>query len=81
MYGPVRTVVWQGSAGDRRPYADQTRFVENDIGRLTRPRSGPRRLDVSRCRTGAGQRPAGQEETTGGTFGPDNYEYRELSSA
>ena len=22
---PVRTVVWQGSAGDRRPYADQTR--------------------------------------------------------
>ena len=24
MYGPVRTVVWQGSAGDRRPYADLT---------------------------------------------------------
>ena len=23
MYGPVRTVVWQGSAGDRRPYADR----------------------------------------------------------
>ena len=23
MYGPVRTVVWQGSVGDRRPYADQ----------------------------------------------------------
>jgi hypothetical protein len=23
MYGPVRTVVWQGSAGDCRPYADQ----------------------------------------------------------
>ena len=22
MYGPVRTVVWQGSAGDRGPYAD-----------------------------------------------------------
>jgi len=22
LYGPVRTVVWQGSAGDRRPYAD-----------------------------------------------------------
>jgi hypothetical protein len=21
VYGPVRTVVWQGSAGDRRPYA------------------------------------------------------------
>jgi hypothetical protein len=25
VYGPVRTVVWQGSVGDRRPYADQTR--------------------------------------------------------
>ena len=24
VYGPVRTVVWQESAGDRRPYADQT---------------------------------------------------------
>ena len=23
MYGPVRTVVWEGSAGDRRPYPDQ----------------------------------------------------------
>jgi hypothetical protein len=22
VYGPVCTVVWQGSAGDRRPYAD-----------------------------------------------------------
>jgi hypothetical protein len=25
VYGPVRTVVWQGSEGDRRPYADHTR--------------------------------------------------------
>ncbi len=24
MYGSVRTVVWQGSVGDRRPYADLT---------------------------------------------------------
>src|SRR5437879_4216344 len=24
VYGPVRTVVWQGSAGDRRPYADSS---------------------------------------------------------
>jgi hypothetical protein len=23
VYGPVRTVVWQGSVGDRGPYADQ----------------------------------------------------------
>jgi len=26
VYGPVRTVVWQGSAGNRCPYADLTRF-------------------------------------------------------
>ncbi len=26
VYGPVRTVVWQGSAGDRRPYADLTGY-------------------------------------------------------
>src|ERR1700746_3167446 len=25
VYGPVRTVAWQGSAGDRRPYADRIR--------------------------------------------------------
>jgi len=23
VYGPIRTVVWQGSAGNRCPYADQ----------------------------------------------------------
>jgi hypothetical protein len=23
VYGPVRTVVWQGSVGDHRPYADR----------------------------------------------------------
>jgi len=28
VYGPVRTVVWQGSAGDCRPYADQVGFLE-----------------------------------------------------
>ena len=31
MYAPVRTVVWQGSAGDRRPYADQVTFEEISI--------------------------------------------------
>jgi hypothetical protein len=30
VYGPVRTVVWQGSAGDCRPYADQTRKASRD---------------------------------------------------
>ena len=28
MYGPVRTVVWQGSAGDCRPYADLVGFPD-----------------------------------------------------
>jgi hypothetical protein len=28
VYGPVCTVVWQGSAGDRRPYADLVPFAE-----------------------------------------------------
>jgi hypothetical protein len=28
VYGPVRTVVWQGSAGDCRPYADQVGLSE-----------------------------------------------------
>ena len=28
VYGPVRTVVWQGSAGDRRPYADQRKVTK-----------------------------------------------------
>ena len=31
MYGPVRTVVWQGSAGDRRPYADQCRLTGQSL--------------------------------------------------
>jgi hypothetical protein len=29
VYGPVRTVVWQGSAGDCRPYADLTGISDN----------------------------------------------------
>src|SRR6267142_1905896 len=29
VYGPVRTVVWQGSAGDRRPYADSSNPFES----------------------------------------------------
>ena len=30
VYGPVRTVVWQGSAGDCGPYADLTGKPETD---------------------------------------------------
>ena len=35
VYGPVRTVVWQGSAGNRRPYADLTRYPS--IGNPDKP--------------------------------------------
>jgi hypothetical protein len=31
VYGPVRTVVWQGSVGDHRPYADLVAFQDIDI--------------------------------------------------
>ena len=40
VYGPVRTVVWQGSAGDRRPYADQVR-LSSLIRRKARWEVGP----------------------------------------
>ena len=38
MYGPVRTVVWQGSAGDRGPYADQISIalIDNQKGETKR---------------------------------------------
>jgi hypothetical protein len=39
VYGPVRTVVWQGSAGDCRPYADQTPF--SSLGRVGFPDKWP----------------------------------------
>ena len=48
MYGPVRTVVWQGSVGDRRPYADQVGLEETSRHRVlfalisAKPVSGPR---------------------------------------
>ena len=48
VYGPVRTVVWQGSVGDRRPYADLTRHSEvGRAGHLTRPEHVPLRQTVS----------------------------------
>jgi hypothetical protein len=31
VYGPVRTVVWQGPAGNRRPYADLVGNPESNI--------------------------------------------------
>jgi hypothetical protein len=31
VYGPVRTVVWQGSAGDRCPYADRFRLTDEVV--------------------------------------------------
>ena len=49
VYGPVRTVVWQGLAGDRHPYADLTGYQETDFymwkpcgsGSIQLPRSSP----------------------------------------
>jgi hypothetical protein len=35
VYGPVRTVVWQGSVGDRRPYADLVGNTDDE--KLSRP--------------------------------------------
>jgi Group II intron, maturase-specific domain len=41
VYGPVRTVVWQGSAGDCRPYADLTGYSDKWmlgwLGKVRRP--------------------------------------------
>ena len=41
MYGPVRTVVWQGSAGDRRPYADH-RCMQSGLEALEKDGIGTR---------------------------------------
>jgi|ERR1017187_3173294 hypothetical protein len=37
VYGPVRTVVWQGSAGNCCPYADQTAFPATSRRRTAGP--------------------------------------------
>ena len=38
VYGPVRTVVWQGSAGDRGPYADQIPITLKTPLEISNPR-------------------------------------------
>ena len=51
VYGPVRTVVWQGSAGDRRPYADLV--GKQEVGRpyhVLRTLAVTRRLTNCRSR-------------------------------
>jgi peptidoglycan/LPS O-acetylase OafA/YrhL len=40
VYGPVRTVVWQGSPGDRRPYADQHRIAAAETIHFLRMHNG-----------------------------------------
>ena len=47
VYGPVRTVVWQGSAGDRRPYAD---LVGNWEVNFWFARHSPREMDRATIR-------------------------------
>jgi hypothetical protein len=45
VYGPVRTVVWQGSAGDCRPYADQVGIPDKWLS--PKPRGVPRQRNRS----------------------------------
>jgi hypothetical protein len=49
VYGPVRTVVWQGSAGDCRPYADQVGYTDKWFGsrRCKDPRSSMSELSLA----------------------------------
>ena len=42
VYGPVRTVVWQGSVGDRRPYADLVTQCLRILGEWKRIATGLR---------------------------------------
>jgi hypothetical protein len=71
VYGPVRTVVWQGSVGDRRPYADQVpirsvmcvaRYYPQswvlEVGLILQAHRQMRKLQIIRCqRSRAYQRP------------------------
>src|SRR5258707_14398792 len=52
VYGPVRTVVWQGSAGDCRPYADLTGYPEMRLcDRITSCLSAIRKLRHTNTRS------------------------------
>ncbi len=58
VYGPVCTVVWQGSAGDRRPYADQCEISgaqvhKSDVSIRAAQRSGVCRLSSESGDAGA----------------------------
>jgi two-component system, chemotaxis family, protein-glutamate methylesterase/glutaminase len=46
VYGPVRTVVWQGSAGDRCPYADQD---PNEALDPEMPMNALKKVDIYYC--------------------------------
>ncbi len=59
MYGPVRTVVWQGSAGDRRPYADQSAYCGS-------PQYAEFERDILRQRVNAGLKAARRRGRVGG---------------
>jgi len=49
VYGPVRTVVWQGSAGDRRPYADQCGITPGTVAAQSALITSPE-FGATRCR-------------------------------
>jgi hypothetical protein len=50
VYGPVCTVVWQGSAGDRCPYADRSAAKKRRKGGLVKSRK--KRIAARRPRPG-----------------------------
>ena len=45
VYGPVRTVVWQGSVGDRRPYADQVWMYLPTLGLVAETHGFRKRIE------------------------------------
>ena len=62
VYGPVRTVVWQGSVGDRRPYAD---LVRQGVDRLLATQSGISREErIQRAMRVAGRFKSGSSDVS-----------------
>jgi hypothetical protein len=70
-YGQVRTVAWQGSAGDCRPDADHVSF--GSVGEFLRgPFSGelPPRISRQRAPLQAGLTAAGRSDVTASSRNP-----------
>ena len=70
VYGPVRTVVWQGSAGDRRHYADQYRKCAAALCVILAARS----VFKTRSTTGSESNPTAKESETTPTRHAESHE-------